>query len=192
MPSWTAIANRALGALHEKRITNYLSTTEKGAIEFRNIREMVVDEVLASHPWNCALRRLSLDADADAPTWGYALQYTIPTDPVVLRVWKLSELQHSRAEWKVLNGKIHTDEGAPLYIEAICRVTDPMTLPPHVAKAIAATAAEAMAMVMTGSESMRGAMSEWAKETLADARFLDGQEGKPDEVDASEFEEARF
>jgi hypothetical protein len=61
-----------------------------------------------------------------------------------------------------------------------------------VAKTISATAAEAMAQVMTGSSSRREEMAKWAAETLAEARFLDGQEGKPDPVDASTFEEERF
>lgn len=192
MPSWTAIAKRALQALHEKSISDYTSTTEKGAIEFRNVYQMATDEVLSSHPWNCALQRLSLDADVATPTWGFAYQYTLPSDPVILRVWQLSPLDHSRVEWKVLGGKIHTDEGAPLKVEVITRVTDPMQFPPHVAKAIAFACAEAMALVMTGSESRRESMAVEAQKALDDARFLDGQEGKPDEVDASELEEARF
>jgi hypothetical protein len=190
MPSWTAIANRALGALSEKRITDWQSTTEKGAIEFRNVKDAVVAEVLSSHPWNCALRRITIAADTDAPAWGFATQYTLPAG--TLRVWKLSYDHHGDIEWKVLNGKVHADAGATLYVETINLITDPMDLPPHVAKAISATAAEAMAMVMTGSSSQREAMAAWAENTLSDARFLDGQEGKPDGVEASTFEEERF
>lgn len=192
MPSWTAIANRALGALNEHRIQTYTSTTEKGAIEFRNVYEMVRDEVLASHPWNCAMRRLALEVSATAPTWGFSYAYPLPSDPQVLRVWKLNEDRHGNAPFKVIEGEVHTDEGTPLHVECIVRVTDPMDFTPLLAKTIAAYIAEAIAMPMTDSEARRDKMNKWAEECLAEARFADGQEGTPDDVIASEFEDARW
>lgn len=193
MPSWTSIANRALGALSEKRIQSYTSTTEKGAIEFRNVYQEVTDEVLASHPWNCAIQRITIDsADATAPTWGFTKSFTLPADPRVLRVWKLSEEFHDGDTFRVIGRKIHTDAGAPLRVEAICRVDDPMDFSPLLAKAISASIAEAIAIAMTDSSSRRDEMAGWAERCLQDARFADGQEGSPEDVEASEFEAERY
>lgn len=192
MPSWTAIANRALGALSEKRIQNYTSTTEKGAIEFRNVYQLVTDEVLAMHPWNCAIERVVIDADGTAPAWGFARTFTLPSEPYCLRVWKLNKDRHGNAPFKVIGRKIHCDEGSPLHAEIITRVTDPMLFSPLLAKTIAAYIAEAIAIPMTESETRRDKMQAWAENCISEARFADGQEGTPDEIEAGEFEESRF
>lgn len=193
MPSWTAIANRALGALSEKPIQSYTSKTEKGALAFFNVYLDIADEVVASHPWNCAVQRIAIgSADASGPAWGFARSFTLPADPRVLRVWKLNEDRHGNARFKVIGRKIHTDEGAPLQAEAICRVDDPMNFPPLLAKAVSAAIAEAIAMEMTDSATRRDKMAEWAAKCLDDARFADGQEGSTDDVEASELERSRY
>lgn len=192
MPSWTQIANRSLGWLKQKPITNYLSTTDRSALEFQRVYEGVRDEVLAAHPWNCAMERTSVDADTDTPAWGFSYQYTLPTDPYCLRVWQLNYDRHGDAPFKVIGRKIHCDEGSPLEFEYIKRVTDPMQFSPLLARAMAASLAEALAIPLTDSESRRQAMEEKYEGYLREARSLDGQEGTPDEIRADSFEQERF
>lgn len=192
MPSWTQIANRALGWLREGRIQNYLDTADKRALEFRTIYEQVRDETLTRHTWNCAMTRAALDADTAAPAWGFARQFTLPTDPYCLRVWQLSPDAHPGVPFKVLGRKVHCDEAAPLKIEYIARVEDPMQFSPLLALTISAYIAEALALPLTGSESARDAMEAKAERYLTQARSADGQEGTPDEIAADEFLGARW
>lgn len=191
MPSWTSIANRALSGLTQKRITSYLSLTERGAISFQQVYQQVTQEVLASHPWNCAMSRVVIDADTATPTWGFGNQYTLPAG--CLRVWKLDPEHHgTNPQFKVIGRKVHADEGAAIYAELIMDVTDPEQFSPLLAKAISAHCAEAMALDLTDSSTRRDEMAKWAKDCMDEARFADGQEGSPDEVDASYLEEARY
>lgn len=80
----------------------------------------VRDSELRAHPWNFAIKRAALAADVSAPLFGYAKQYTLPTD--CLRV--LPPVDYD-VDWKIEGRKIITDWTAPLYIRYIAQITDP-------------------------------------------------------------------
>lgn len=45
-----------------------------------NLYPMVKADVLRSHPWHCAIKRVQLSPDAEAPAFGYAYRYLQPGD----------------------------------------------------------------------------------------------------------------
>lgn len=186
MASWVQIANKALRRLGAAPIQALTDQTE-AARAVSDVYEQVRDEVLARHPWNCALVRTSLAADSDAPTWGYSYKFTLPTSPYCLRVWRLSEDFHGDAEWKVIGRTIHTDEAGPLYIEYISRVTDPEQFSTFVSNAISAAIGAEIAYRLTNSTAKEEAMREWAEMELRHGRSLDAQEGTADKIIADEF-----
>lgn len=186
MASWVQIANKALRRVGNYRIQS-LDETNEAARAVRDVYEAVRDSVLSRHPWNCALVRASLAADADAPAWGYAKAFTLPTDPYCLRVWRLSEEDHGDAEWRVVGRKLHTDEAAPLYVEYISRVTDPEQLAPYLADVISAHIAAEVAFRLSESNTKAETLRQWAEEELRHARSLDGQEGTGERLIADQF-----
>ena len=40
-----------------------------------------VDEVLRSHPWNCAIHRKSIAADSTTPAFDYDYRFQLPSNP---------------------------------------------------------------------------------------------------------------
>jgi len=118
MASKTEIANRALSKLGQPRVSNIDTTDTKAARTIRNMWDNVRDSLLQSFPWNFSVRRAQLAADGSAPAWGWAKQYTLPSDFL-----SLIEIKNN-PRYEVADGFIMTDEGAPLYIKYVRRVVN--------------------------------------------------------------------
>lgn len=118
MASKTAIANRALSKLGETRVSNVDTDNTKPAKVIRFMYDIVRDAMLAAYPWNFAIKRVQIAADASAPAWGYTKQYTLPVDFLALL-----EIR-GNPEYSIEGGKIQTNEGAPIYIRYIAQITD--------------------------------------------------------------------
>lgn len=183
MPSWVDIANDALVEIGAEEIQS-LDEASEAARQVKRVYERVRDQVLAEHPWNCALTRVSLPADAAAPTWGYARAFQLPADPYCLRVWALS---NTAAEFKIEGRKLLTDEPAPLALVYIRRITDPEQISPWCARAISARLAARLAFRIVNSTSKASEVKEWAQAELRAARSIDAQEGSADEIEVNTF-----
>ena len=83
--SEVTIAN---AALHQIGANQILSLTEDSkAARIINDRYPVIrDAVFRAHPWNSLIQRVSLAPDTDPPAFEFAHQFTLPTDPVCVRV----------------------------------------------------------------------------------------------------------
>jgi hypothetical protein len=186
MASWVQIANLALRRLGADRIAS-LTEDSENARAVNDVHETVRDAVLRLHPWNCALTRASLAADAVAPAWGYAASYTLPADPYALRIWRLAD---STIEYKVEGRKLLTDAGAPLQV--LARITDPELFDASLTVTMAAALAAETAFRLTNSRTAEEAMQRWFEQTLTRARSADAQEGTPESIEADEFERSRL
>ena len=89
MASEVDICNSALNQLGASQI---ISRTEnsKAARVVNQRYDFVRDKVIRCHPWNACVRRASLGQETDTPTYKYAYQYALPTDPYCLRVINIS------------------------------------------------------------------------------------------------------
>jgi len=118
MPSEVDICNLALQRLGAKTISS-LSDDSTAARECNRVYAHARDSELRAHPWSFARDRTSLAADSTDPAFGYAKQYTLPSDYLRLLPTALQD------DFQIENGKILTDDTAPLKIVYIKRETDP-------------------------------------------------------------------
>lgn len=190
MTSWVSLANRALYRIGDGGITSLSDTQSESAIAVNAVYEDIRDEVLALHPWDCALERDTFAIEATAPSWGYSYSYQLPADPWCLRVVRLIDLS---IDWKVLGRHLHTDAGAPLYVEYLRRVTDPNELSPWVQSVFIGRLAYELAYRRSNSAALAESLEDkfWSR-VLPTARGVEGQQGTPDEHEVAEFEEARL
>lgn len=79
MASVVDICNKALSLLGQKSITS-LDDESPEALACRIHWEQLRDEVLRSHPWNCAIKRAALNRLVDAPAFGFKYYYQLPAD----------------------------------------------------------------------------------------------------------------
>ncbi len=188
MASNVGIVNAALIKLGEATITS-MTENAKAARLANNVFEELRDAVLQAHPWNFALARASLAADAAAPVWGYGFAYVLPAAPAFcLRVL---DIEDQAAEWRVEGRRILTDAGAPLRIRYIAQVTDPNQFSALFRECLAARLAAELAEPLKQSSTIAEAMRQLYERKLAEARTADAQEGTPEAIEAAEWLESR-
>lgn len=190
----TAIGNLALQLLREPPVLQDLDNdATNAAMQLRACYEQLRDEVMGAHPWNFAIDRRALTADATAPAFGYAYRYTIPRgNPYWLRPHQLDpETYPSETRWEEEGDYIVTDEAAPLYMIGIRRVTDEAKWSPAFVTAFAHRLAMHVGAPLGASDAMIETVGRDYERMLANARSIDGQTGQPGPPDAGEFLDAR-
>jgi len=152
----TEIANLALSKLGPGG--GYLTSLEtddtEAAEALRRVYVAVRDEVLEAHAWRFARKRDALAADPAPPTWGFALQYTLPSDCLKVLAVKGYAVNWTSA-FEEEDGKLLTDITAPLYIRYLARVTNTGKFSPTFVAALAARLADEVCEVITKSSSKR-------------------------------------
>lgn len=198
--SVVAICNRALDLLG----ANPIASLEDDAAAARWLARnwtAARDATLAAYPWNCAMRRAVLAADAAAPAWGHARAFTLPEGPesatvpayclrarAVLGGWP----EPGGAPWKVEGRKILTDLTAPLYVRYTARVEDPAQFDAELADALALRLAADAAVAITGNAELAKAMRDAFAGVLRAARLSDAQEDTPEDATADDWLNARL
>lgn len=201
MASTVDIANYALNNLGASNISS-LDENSKPARIVNQRYEAVRDAVFRAHPWNCLIRRAQLAQDTTAPAFGYAHQYTLPTNPFCLRVLEFSNgtlsypqdnmTNNSGGPVYVIEGrKLLTDEGTAR-IKYVARVTDPQQYDASLVEALAARLSAEICYAITGSTSMVQIQTQLYEAKINEARFNDATEGATQRLEASDFIESRF
>ena len=201
MTSTVDIANYALNSLGANNISSF-DENSKPARLINQRYESVRDSVFRAHPWNCLIRRTELAQETDTPAFGYAYQYALPTNPYCLRVLEFSNgtlsypqdnmFSNTGGPVFVIEGrKLLSDEGTAK-IKYVARVTDPQEYDASLIDVLAAAIAFEVSYAITGSNSVKQMMAAEYSDKLKQATFVDGTEGAPQRLEASEFIEARF
>lgn len=173
-PSIVGIWNRALQLLGAQRVQS-TSDTVKNALACRACYEPIRDKLLEMHVWRFALKQASLAADSPAPDWGKAGSFTLPTDFMMLAP-DYEEDQYDK-DWEIQDGKIFTDEGAPLLLRYVSKVTVPSIMTPTFRELLATEMAAAMCEELTQSNTKKVDLSDkvdkaWAAARRANARQM--------------------
>jgi len=164
-----SICNRALTWLGAEPITDLVDDTKEGRACNR-IYEQARDQTLRDHPWNFALKRVSIAADTTAPIWEYTNAYSWPTG--CLRIIEVNTTE----EWAVEGQKIVSDQAAPLEIVYIDKVTDPTLFDAKFVEAYAARIASDLAYDLTANAALASTAETQYLRRLAEARLVDAQE----------------
>lgn len=194
--SITSICNAALGLLGKDPL---VVDADSGAPQEYGHADAAVrayehrlGRTLRSHPWNFAMTRAALDADATAPSFGYAYRYPLPTVPPCARVWKLDPDRHGENPKFTVEGSwILTDEAAPLNIIYIGRITDPALFDDDFAEALAAEIASKIALGVLGSLEAAEAFRKSGEREMRDAKVDDSQENPSPEIDEGTWTRSR-
>ena len=199
MTSWTDIGNLAAIDLKVNPITSLdPSDGSKLASSLQPIYQMLADEVIRAHPWNCAMAQANLGASGTAPLFGFAYAYRVPTAPKCLRVWQAGpDLMRNGGwaggtRWRKFGDFIYTNAPPPLPIVFMQQLTDPSGFDADLVTAIAKRFAWAAAYTVTQQLEVEAARKEDYEQLLGGARSIDAQEGTPPDADSHGLEEARY
>ena len=198
MPSVVDICNHAMDLLGAATITSLTENSKEARLCNRNF-DKLRDDVFRSHPWNTAITRATLAKDSTAPAFGFANQFTRPTDPYCLRVlsfWNSSvdndvAAYDSNVMYKIEGRKILSNEGS-CSITYIARITDTEQYDSLLSSAIAHRLASETAYAITGSNSVAQAMQGMYEVRLREAKSVDAMEGYPEQPQADEYINIRY
>lgn len=185
-PTIVGICNRALQKLGAQKIT-VLTENAKGARACANCYEEMRDSLLRKHLWNFAVKRsTALPAVSPAPTWGRANEFELPTDFIRLAN-QYAEDNTLTIDHEIEGQKIVTNDGAPLYIRYVSRVTDPVVMDPLFREALATLMAIEMCEDLTQSNTKKAALKTEFEDAIAEARKANAFERRSQKIPESEW-----
>ena len=160
--STTLIANLALAFLGQDPISN-LSESTRGARVMNLLYEPTRDAMLRNGQWKFAKTYTSLATSASTPVADYAYYYALPSD--YMR-WVSSTF----TDWRIHGTLIASNDGAPVYLEYIQKVTDPNAFDPLFVQALAAQMSVDACYSLQGDAGLYNRVMAARDEKLADAR----------------------
>lgn len=116
-----AVANRALQKLGARRI-EALTQDHPNARSMSAAFDQVRDAELRRYDWSFAIKRASVAADGDDPTWGDWNRYSLPND--FSRLMRDDE-SGQNVDWRVEGLFILSKDAAPLEFRYVAKITDP-------------------------------------------------------------------
>jgi hypothetical protein len=185
MASKTAICNRALSKLGQTRVSNIETDETKAAKVIRYMYDILRDAMIAAYPWNFAVKRTQIAAEVDTPAWGYNKQYALPVDFLALL-----EIR-GNPEYRLEGGLILTNEGSPLYIRYIAKITDAALYDPLFVEAFATRMAYEACEEITQSNTKKQLLAEDLQATLKLAYASDAIQEMPQELEGDTWLLAR-
>ena len=191
MATEVSICSNALRRLGDSPITSLTDNTERARL-CNGFYADARDAVLRSHPWNFAITRATLAQLSTTPSYGYAYQYSLPTDPYCLRVL---EMEYADYKFKIENssteGRVLLTDESTAKILYIARVTDTIKFDAMFTDVLIAKLAVDLAYPVTNSVTFQAQMQKLYQLKLSEARSIDGQEGFIDELVSPVFTDFR-
>jgi hypothetical protein len=190
--STTTIVNRALSKLGAGRVTS-IDDDSRNARACKAAFDAVRDAELRKAVWSFAAVRTTLEADVDAPAWGFSYRYLLPAD--CLRVLQVNDYEDalqggdyrdaSAPPYALEGGYVLTDLPAPLKLRYVKRQDDAAMFDPLFAEALACALAAEIAPEVTESDAKRAFAAQQYVQAMRDARRLNAVE-KPSEAVADD------
>lgn len=182
-----SICSNALLMLGAQPINDLNEPNERARLA-SNLYPMVRNYVLRRHPWNCAVKRVALAPDLDAPAFDWSMQFTLPPD--FMRVLSVGEYG-AEVDYKIESGKLMCEEN-PARLRYIWRNENPATWDDMLVWAMTVSMKAVMAYPITQSASLEQVVEDALKDVLKQARTVDGQDEPPETVGDSPLLAARM
>jgi len=176
-PSVVSIWNRALQLLGCSFVQAITDTTKNG-LACAACYEPIRDRLLEQHIWRFSIKLATLAADSPVPAWGRANSFTVPADFVMLAP-DYEEDNSLELDYEVQDGKIFTDDAAPLYIRYVSLVTAPGTMTPSFRELLSHEMALAMCEALTQSNTKRAGLAREVDRMSAIARRANSRLTRP-------------
>jgi hypothetical protein len=183
MASIIDVANRALTKLGSARITS-LADDSKQARSVNSCFYQLLDAELRQNRWSFSIKRASLAALADAPSFGFTYQYALPTD--FLRLDMIADVYPSTyldnyiyselCDYAIEGNVILTNYASPLKIRYGARIMEPGSWDPLFREALAARIAAEICEDLTQSNEKRNLAWQEYKNALSAAKRVNAIE----------------
>jgi hypothetical protein len=187
MATEVSICSNALLMLGGQPI-NALNENSDRARLAANLFPAVRNYVLRRHPWNCAVKRVTLSPDLETPGFDWAFQFTLPSD--YMRMLSVGE-RGAEEDYKIESGKLLLDTNVAL-VRYIWRNENVGTWDDMLVWAMTMSMKAVFAYPITQSASMEQLVEAALRDVLKQARAVDGQDDPPETLGDSPLFAARL
>jgi len=187
MSSSVTICSNALMMLGDAPISDFDEDNDR-ARRAKALWPIVSDYVLRRHPWNCAIKRVTLSPEATAPAFDYAYAFTMPGD--CLRVLSVG-MEGERPRYKVEGRKILMDFNV-CQLRYVWRNEDLAQWDALLVWGMTNAMRAAFAYSITQSGSLEQAVEAVMRDVMKQARAVDGVEDENEALDDSPLLAARY
>ena len=182
MATAVSIASNAMLRLGADPISSFDEADASGSNIERarlasNLWPTIRRQVLRSHPWNVAIRRVMLSPDATPPAFGFANRFQLPAD--WLRTLAIGADEAWRGDYRMEGNFILSDEAA-LHLVYVFDNENPATYDASLVGALELAMAAALAYPVTKSASLAGQLSDEMRAAMMLARATDAQDDPPE------------
>lgn len=175
--SVTAICNRALQLCGSaQRITNISDATREGRLVSPAYDPSRRAE-LRANPWNFAIKRAQLAADANPPLFGPSYRFPLPTDCLRVLVPK-----NPCPDWNVEGRAVVSTDASPLEIRYVRDEEDPTVFDAMFCELLAYRIAIAINIDLSDSTAKQQLLQQGYKAALIEARKVDALESVPEQA----------
>ena len=175
MPGDTDIVNVALRKIGATRIVS-LTDGSVNANVANDIYTEVRDDLLRSHPWNFATKRVKLAQSATEPIFEFDHAYPLPSDWLRTVSVHDNDAGHGTILYRSeLIGSQHAiiTSSDDVYLRYVSRVTDPNLMAPDFRTAFEFALARDMTIALASSNQLHESMATLAVRALNKARSTD-------------------
>jgi hypothetical protein len=183
------IANLALQKLGVSRKLESLTQDHPNARTLNLAFEPIRAAELRRYDWSFAIKRESIAADANGPTWGDWNRYGKPND--FIRLLRDDETGQ-RVDWKIEGLFILSRTTSPLEIRYLAKITDPNFYDALFIEALAAKLAWQCCEEITGSVSKRDRCQSDYDFAIAEARRIGAIEKEAQDSPEDDWLNARL
>jgi hypothetical protein len=176
MATATSICSNAVLMLGAQVINDlYNDPTDRAALA-SNLYPEIRDALLRSHPWNCAIARVSLAPDAVAPPFDWAYRFPLPAD--WLKTLSVGEYGYE-VEFRI-EGRFVLSNDNPCLLRYIFQNTNESTWDSMLVAAMTLAVKAACAYPITMSQAVADSAQAELANFLKRARAVDGQDDSPE------------
>lgn len=186
--SKVAIANGALQRLGAKRIES-LDQDHPNARSMNAAFERVLKAEMRRYAWSFAIKRDSIAADSDGPTWGDWNRYSLPND--FLRLIRDDETGQA-VDWKVEGIYILSATDSPLEIRYLAYIEDPNFYDSLFVEAVECKLAFVTCQEITQSTSKKESLKDDYGTAIAEAKRIGSIEKEAQTFPEDEWVNARL
>ncbi len=186
--SKVAIANGALQRLGAKRIES-LSQDHPNARSMNVAFDRVVKAEIRKYDWNFAIKRESVAADGDDPTWGDWNRYSLPND--YIRLLRDDE-SGQRVDWRIEGQFILSRDASPLQFRYLAHIEDPNFYDSTFIDVLECKLALVCCKEITGSHANAAGIKLDYEEAIAEARKANAFEKEAQDFPEDDWLAARY
>lgn len=189
MASVIGICNSALVKIGARTITS-LTEGSKNANLCNEQYAKLRDEVLRAHSWNFAIARAKLGRLVEAPAFGFANAYQLPSD--FLRAVAVHDNPDGAGAVPYqIEGQRALSDAEELYLRYVRRVEDPNAFDALFREALAYRIGAELAVPIAQSTTLHEQMQRLSDRALRRARGVDAQENFPEALPDGSWTTAR-